>query len=194
MISPVKIKKAVSFNIFGQTPGRQYEVPDEYKDKFFSDDLDLFRRTFAYYDKDGNGSIDKEELATVMWEFEQDNSEARLAAIFEEADADNNQEIDFGEFLSIMYKSRSVGADGDFAQLASKVGKKVVRIQPGDLCYVPPHISGQLAYGFNILGLLVCVLWMVAVRFKPSTSYASSIIVTLKWLKVHNVKTVFYLQ
>lgn len=200
MMNPVQVKRVASFKPFKLFhKSSAYQIPEEYKNKFSANELEIFKRTFAYYDKDGNGSIDKAELGQVLWEFEKNGNEANISSIFDEADVDKNHEIDFSEFLLIMYKSKSVGdkdlIEGGFADLANKVGKKVIRITPGDLCYMPPHISGYLTFLFNALGFIISLAWVfLSVYYYPKASYAHAIVKTLKWMKIYNVKETLILD
>lgn len=75
-----------------------------------------FREAFAFFDKDGDGCITVEELATVMGSLQGHRpSEDELGEMIRDADADGNGTIDFAEFLALMARktaSSSAGAGG----------------------------------------------------------------------------------
>jgi EF-hand domain pair len=62
------------------------------------------RQLFRYCDKDGSGSIDKEELGSVMHELGRDLSPDELTTLMNQLDVDGNGDIDFDEFLEGMGK------------------------------------------------------------------------------------------
>ncbi|RLN30585.1 hypothetical protein C2845_PM05G02400 [Panicum miliaceum] len=71
-----------------------------------------FREAFAFFDKDGDGCITVEELATVMGSLQGQRPGAEeLREMIRDADADGNGTIDFAEFLGLM--ARKAGAGGD---------------------------------------------------------------------------------
>ncbi|OEL30791.1 Calmodulin-like protein 5 [Dichanthelium oligosanthes] len=74
-----------------------------------------FREAFAFFDKDGDGCITVEELATVMGSLQgQRPSAEELREMIRDADADGNGTIDFAEFLGLMAR-KTAGAGGDGA-------------------------------------------------------------------------------
>jgi plastin-1 len=80
----------------------------------FSDEqVEHMRQLFRYCDKDGSGSIDKEELGSVMHELGKDLSEEELSTLMAQLDADGSGSIDFDEFLEGMGKWFLGPAAGD---------------------------------------------------------------------------------
>jgi len=65
------------------------------------------KKVFRDWDKDGNGSISKEELKEVMREILGDMSDADLERLMDEADKDRNGTIDLEEFVEWMMKPAS---------------------------------------------------------------------------------------
>ena len=61
-----------------------------------------FKEAFSLFDKDGDGTITTKELGTVMRSLGQNPTEAELADMINEVDADGNGTIDFPEFLTMM--------------------------------------------------------------------------------------------
>ena len=66
---------------------KKLRVPEVMRFQFSESELDSLKRTFAFYDVDGSGAIDRDELAAVLREFGQDDSDARLVSIFKEVSA-----------------------------------------------------------------------------------------------------------
>jgi calcium-binding protein CML len=72
-----------------------------------------FREAFAFFDKDGDGCITVEELATVMGSLQgQRPSAEELREMIRDADADGNGAIDFAEFLGLMARKTAGGGGG----------------------------------------------------------------------------------
>ncbi|KAI8514255.1 PREDICTED: calmodulin-like [Branchiostoma belcheri] len=61
-----------------------------------------FKEAFELFDKDGNGSIDLEELRTVMTKLGQNPTNSELRDMINEVDTDGDGTIDFTEFLTMM--------------------------------------------------------------------------------------------
>ena len=60
------------------------------------------KEAFSYFDKDGDGTITRKELCTVMRSLGQNPTEAELQVMISEADADGSGTIDFPEFLTMV--------------------------------------------------------------------------------------------
>mmetsp|Transcript_11797 Transcript_11797/g.15404 ORF Transcript_11797/g.15404 Transcript_11797/m.15404 type:complete len:159 (+) Transcript_11797:195-671(+) len=72
------------------------------------EELQEFREIFNLVDRDGGGSITKEELGDLMDTLGIDASPEEIDLMINEIDQDNNGEIDFNEFVAVM--SRKVNA------------------------------------------------------------------------------------
>ncbi|OMJ29962.1 Calmodulin [Smittium culicis] len=70
--------------------------------KLTDDQIAEFKEAFQLFDKDGDGSVTTSELGVVMRSLNQNPSDAELADMINEIDADGNGTIDFPEFLTLM--------------------------------------------------------------------------------------------
>ena len=61
-----------------------------------------FVQVFELLDRDGGGSLDAQELYTVMKELDIEVSLDEIESVLQELDKDGNGEIDFDEFLYTM--------------------------------------------------------------------------------------------
>ena len=71
---------------------------------FTPEQLAEYREAFNIFDRDGDGHIDKKELATVLRSFGHNLSSAEIDAIMKEVDTSNNGTIEFEEFIDIIDK------------------------------------------------------------------------------------------
>ena len=62
------------------------------------------RKAFAAFDKDGGGTIDKDELRAVLESLGQKPTEAELQEMMSDVDKDGNGTIDFEEFRDLIQK------------------------------------------------------------------------------------------
>ena len=63
-----------------------------------------FKQVFDIFDKSGDGSISADELGIVMQALGQNPTEDELEKMIQEVDVDGNREIEFEEFVMLMYK------------------------------------------------------------------------------------------
>merc|ERR1711935_1073483 len=61
-----------------------------------------FKEAFSLFDKDGDGTIDNEELGTWVRIMGNQPTDEEVEDLIREADKDGNGTIDFGEFIEMM--------------------------------------------------------------------------------------------
>lgn len=71
-------------------------------DVLTEDQITEFQEAFCLFDKDGDGCITIEELATVIRSLGQNPSSEELHDMISEVDVDGNGTIEFAEFLNLM--------------------------------------------------------------------------------------------
>ena len=64
--------------------------------------VDELKDAFSLFDKDGDGSIDCDELRTVMTSLGHNLTTAELQEMIDEVDSDGNGKIEFSEFITMM--------------------------------------------------------------------------------------------
>ncbi|KAI3898631.1 hypothetical protein MKW98_000744 [Papaver atlanticum] len=88
------------------------------------DQIVEFQEAFCLFDKDGDGCITIEELATVIRSLDQNPTEEELQDMIKEVDVDGNGTIEFGEFLSLMARKMKETDAEEELQEAFKVFDK----------------------------------------------------------------------
>lgn len=71
-------------------------------DHLSEDQISEFQEAFCLFDKDGDGCITLDELATVIQSLGQNPIKEELQDMINEVDINGNGTIEFGEFLSLM--------------------------------------------------------------------------------------------
>ncbi|CAL5413408.1 unnamed protein product [Camellia sinensis] len=74
-----------------------------------ADQIVEFQEAFSLFDKDGDGCITVEELATVIRSLDQNPTEEELQDMISEVDSDGNGTIEFTEFLNLMANKMKFG-------------------------------------------------------------------------------------
>ncbi|KAJ4762489.1 hypothetical protein LUZ62_072864 [Rhynchospora pubera] len=82
------------------------------------------REAFSLFDKDNDGFITKQELATVIRQLGQNPSDEDVQEMISEVDTDGNGTVDFSEFLSLMEKKLKETDSEDELREAFKVFDK----------------------------------------------------------------------
>ena len=75
--------------------------------------MEELRAAFAFFDRNGNGCIEAEELGAVMVSLGYQATESELRDMINEADADGNKMIDFEEFVLMMESKSRPGQDDE---------------------------------------------------------------------------------
>ncbi|RZC52260.1 hypothetical protein C5167_020686 [Papaver somniferum] len=88
------------------------------------DQIVEFQEVFCLFDKDGDGCITIEELATVIRSLDQNPTEEELQDMIKEVDGNGNGTIEFGEFLSLMARKMKETDAEEELQEAFKVFDK----------------------------------------------------------------------
>ncbi|KAH7652276.1 EF-hand-containing protein [Dioscorea alata] len=71
-------------------------------DLLSEEQISEFQEAFCLFDKDGDGCITLDELATVIKSLGQNPTEEELHDMISEVDSDGNGTIEFSEFLHLM--------------------------------------------------------------------------------------------
>jgi len=69
------------------------------EDKLTVETFCVFRKAFIHYDRDLNGWTDKAELAMLLEDIGQDNSEESVKTMMEELDKNEDGKIHFNEWI-----------------------------------------------------------------------------------------------
>ena len=66
------------------------------------EEIELYRKLFSSFDLDGNGKISVNELEVGLRVHGEDRRRASIIKMIEKVDTDNDQELDFDQFLSLI--------------------------------------------------------------------------------------------
>ncbi|CAK7340957.1 unnamed protein product [Dovyalis caffra] len=105
-----------------------------------------FQEAFCLFDKDGDGCITFEELATVIRSLDHGATEEELHIMISEVDVDGNGTIEFGEFLNLMARKMKENDADEELKEAFKVFDKDQDgyISPNELRHVMINLGEQL--------------------------------------------------
>ena len=129
------------------------------------DELAEFREIFNLVDRDGGGTITKEELGELMDTLGIDATPEEIDLMINEIDTDNNGEIDFEEFVAVM--SRKVNATYSSEQV--KNAFKVFEGTSGTPGYVKEGAAAATTTAHQLLSRYIKVEQLV----KALTTYGS---------------------
>ncbi|CAH2052428.1 unnamed protein product, partial [Iphiclides podalirius] len=87
-----------------------------------------FREAFRLFDKDGDGTITKEELGRVMRSLGQFARVEELHDMLQEVDSDGDGNVSFEEFVNILSKSMSAGSGGGCAEQEERELRDAFRV------------------------------------------------------------------
>lgn len=123
-------QKSGSYGSFGERLNLYSSQSDPYSQtypQFRQSELDLFSAQFSQMDKDGDGYIDRNELAMVCREVGMPiQNDSELDQRMREVDLNNNGRIEFDEFVQMASKIRSgsvQAAETGFSQVYQKQSK-----------------------------------------------------------------------
>ena len=85
---------------------RRYFLPGLLREQFSRTELRSFRRSFKLYDQNANGSMDADEVKLCLRDLGVRVSARRLKFLMSEADADRSGEIEFDEFVLLVFGIR----------------------------------------------------------------------------------------
>jgi Ca2+-binding EF-hand superfamily protein len=88
---------------------------------FTTSEVAGFKAQFDAFDEDGGGTIENKELKTVLKACGMVVTEAQVQEMIQEFDTDGNGELDFGEFLGMMYKFQSGPTEKDLRKTLFEV-------------------------------------------------------------------------
>lgn len=71
-------------------------------EQYTEEQIAEFKEAFSLFDKDGDGTIDNEELGTVLRSLGNQPTDEEVEDMIREADKDGNGTIDFSEFIEMM--------------------------------------------------------------------------------------------
>ncbi|KAB2621436.1 calmodulin-like [Pyrus ussuriensis x Pyrus communis] len=105
-----------------------------------------FQEAFCLFDKDGDGCITIEELATAVKLLDPNPTEEELQNMISEVDVDGNGTIEFGEFLNLMARKMKENDADDELKEAFKVFDKDQDgyISPNELRHVMLNLGERL--------------------------------------------------
>merc|ERR1712118_2012 len=115
-------------------------------DQLTEEQIAEFKEAFSLFDKDGDCTITTKELGTVMRSLGQNPTEAELADMVNEVDADGSGTIDFPEFLSLMARKMKDTDSEEEIKEAFKVFDKDGNglISAAELRHVMPNLGEKL--------------------------------------------------
>jgi len=71
-------------------------------EQYTEEQIAEFKEAFSLFDKDGDGTIDADELGTVLRSLGNQPTDEEVEDMIKEADEDGNGTIDFAEFIKMM--------------------------------------------------------------------------------------------
>ena len=130
---------------------RLYRVPDWLKNEFTQQELDMFRNQFMIIDVDKGGAIDAEELQELTESLGNRLSYEEALELIADFDLDRSGTIDFGEFLTLMFKIKAGTIDAADNKLVTAIleSKNQIKIfsEIEEIKHNPPKYIGVVGYG-----------------------------------------------
>ncbi|OAY42108.1 calmodulin-like protein 11 isoform X2 [Manihot esculenta] len=115
-------------------------------DVLTEEQISEFQEAFCLLDKDGDGRITFEELATAIKSLDQNPTEEELQSMINEVDVDGNGTIEFGEFLNLKARKMKETEAEEELKEAFKVFDKDQDgyISPNELRHVMINLGEKL--------------------------------------------------
>ena len=98
-----------------------YDVHPALASKFTPEELADLKVHFGMFDVDGGGSISEKEIKQVLLDMGLEPTDEQVEKIIEEVDKDKSGEIEFGEFVALMYKVNTGAIEVGTSLLAQAV-------------------------------------------------------------------------
>jgi len=130
---------------------RIYRVPDWLKNEFTKQELDMFRNQFMIIDVDKGGAIDAYELQELTESLGNRLNYDEALNLIADFDLDRSGTIDFGEFLTLMFKIKAGAIDAADNKLVTAIleSKNQIKIfsEIEEIKHKPPKYIGVVGYG-----------------------------------------------
>ena len=129
---------------------RLYRVPDWLTTEFLASEVEMFRNQFMIIDVDKGGSIDAYELQELTENLGSRISYEQAVELIAEFDLDRSGTIDFGEYLTLMFKIKAGTVAGDNTLVTAIIeSKHQIRIyaEIEDMKTNPLPFVGVASYG-----------------------------------------------
>ena len=116
------------------------------EDQLSEEQISFFKEAFNLFDKDGNGFIKTNELASVLRSLGQNHTEVELQEIISEIDSDGNGSVDFPEFFTMMANKMKENKNNDEIHEIFKVFDKEGNgfISVAELSHVMTNLGEEL--------------------------------------------------
>ena len=118
-----------------------YKVPSKFKKSLGAGEIYTLKRVFRELDVNGEGNVDKTELAAVLAQMygamTTDEVQAAVGELVMEANQDSDaQSISFKGFLLSMLRARREGRTSTFSSLADKIEARIIKTKGQSTIYV----------------------------------------------------------